>query len=558
MKKLYFLLFTLLISIASFGQTTVFINEIHYDNSGSDVNEGVEIAGPAGTDLTNYTITLYNGNGGASYNSVALSGLIPNEGSSGYGAVWFPISGIQNGGPDGIALDNGGALIQFLSYEGSFTGVGGVADGVLSTDIGVSEPGSPIGESLQLTGTGDTYEEFSWSAPSTASPDLINPGQTFSSTNIPTISIFDPSSGTVFNPGTTNVDVTWTTTNLTGNEFVNVIVNMGAPNSVAPTATPFSVATMDGTSYDVTVELRDAGNALLDSDTTSFSVGVLTTVADLAAVRADYNANGPGAFYSVQSTPTVTYTRTSRNQKYIQDASAAILIDDAPGIITTTFSIGSTMSGLVGQVSEFNGIMQFNPTQDAAVAGSNTITPEVVTLAQIIANQEDYESELVRINDVTFAAADGTATFAASTSYDIADPSARLLAASTFRTNFSEADYIGQVIPQGAISINTFVGEFNGTPQVTSRALSDIALSTDNFDRNEFSIFPNPTNTGEVNISSVNASPIAVAVFDVLGKQVKSETISNNRLNVSNLKSGIYLLRITQDGATSTKKLVIR
>ncbi len=51
MKKLYFLLFTFLISVASIGQTTVFINEIHYDNSGTDTNEGVEIAGPAGTDL---------------------------------------------------------------------------------------------------------------------------------------------------------------------------------------------------------------------------------------------------------------------------------------------------------------------------------------------------------------------------------------------------------------------------------------------------------------------------------------------------------------------------
>ncbi len=45
----------------------VFINEIHYDDSTStgDINEGVEIAGPAGTDLTDWKIVLYNGNGGA-------------------------------------------------------------------------------------------------------------------------------------------------------------------------------------------------------------------------------------------------------------------------------------------------------------------------------------------------------------------------------------------------------------------------------------------------------------------------------------------------------------
>jgi hypothetical protein len=36
--------------------TTVFINEIHYDNNGTDVNEGVEIAGPAGTNLTGWKV----------------------------------------------------------------------------------------------------------------------------------------------------------------------------------------------------------------------------------------------------------------------------------------------------------------------------------------------------------------------------------------------------------------------------------------------------------------------------------------------------------------------
>jgi hypothetical protein len=43
---------------------TVFINEIHYENVGSDNNEGVEIVGPAGTNLGSYMISAYNGAGG--------------------------------------------------------------------------------------------------------------------------------------------------------------------------------------------------------------------------------------------------------------------------------------------------------------------------------------------------------------------------------------------------------------------------------------------------------------------------------------------------------------
>lgn len=86
----------------------------------------------------------------------------------------------------------------------------------------------------------------------------------------------------------------------------------------------------------------------------------------------------------------------------------------------------------------------------------------------------------------------------------------------------------------------------------------DNTLSSSSLETDKFNLFPNPTNTGEVTVASVNASPISVDIFDVLGKRVKNETISNNRLDVSNLKPGVYLLRLTQDNATSTKKLVIR
>ena len=38
--------------------TTVFFNEIHYENFGVDIKEGVEIAGPAGTNLDGWKLYL--------------------------------------------------------------------------------------------------------------------------------------------------------------------------------------------------------------------------------------------------------------------------------------------------------------------------------------------------------------------------------------------------------------------------------------------------------------------------------------------------------------------
>ena len=157
----------------------VFINEIHYDNASSDTGEGIEIAGTAGTDLSAYSIVLYNGADQEADDTIILSGILPNQ-LDGYGTLEFFISGIQNGSPDGFALIKGDEVIQFLSYEGDFTAVDGPAAGMLSTDIGVEESSStPAGYSLQLKGEGSYYEDFEWATAATNTFGEVNNDQIF-------------------------------------------------------------------------------------------------------------------------------------------------------------------------------------------------------------------------------------------------------------------------------------------------------------------------------------------------------------------------------------------
>ena len=160
----------------------VFINELHYDNSGLDQNEAVEIAGSAETNLAGWRLVLYNGSDGSDYFSQELSGVIPDQGG-GFGAVLIglPTANLQNGGPDGLALvDADGQVVQLLSYEGAFRAGSGPAAGLDSTDIGISEPGNtPVGQSLQLTGQGKVYQDFAWAGPSPSSYGAPNQQQTF-------------------------------------------------------------------------------------------------------------------------------------------------------------------------------------------------------------------------------------------------------------------------------------------------------------------------------------------------------------------------------------------
>ena len=162
-------------------QTAVFVNEIHYDNTGTDAGEAIEVAGPAGTDLTGWTLVLYNGNGGAIYDTETLpAGPLADLGD-GFGVVSVPADGLQNGSPDGIALvDDSGAVVQFLSYEGTFTAVGGpAARHDQHRHRRRREPVRAGGQSLQLTGTGTSYEDFTWADPATATFGAANTGQTF-------------------------------------------------------------------------------------------------------------------------------------------------------------------------------------------------------------------------------------------------------------------------------------------------------------------------------------------------------------------------------------------
>ena len=160
----------------------VFINELHYDNASTDAGEAIEVAGPAGTNLAGWSLVLYNGSNGSVYGTTSLSGIIANQqGGLGTIVASYSTNGIQNGSPDGIALvDAGNNVIQFLSYEGSFTAVGAPAGGMTSTDIGVTESsGTPVGHSLQLTGMGSFYSNFTWAAAQANTFGAPNTGQTF-------------------------------------------------------------------------------------------------------------------------------------------------------------------------------------------------------------------------------------------------------------------------------------------------------------------------------------------------------------------------------------------
>lgn len=157
----------------------VWINELHYDNSGVDVGEFVELAGRAGESVNGWLLIAYDGTTGNAYSRVNLRGTFADL-QNDFGVLSFGFPNLQNS-TDGVALvTSTGVVMQLLSYEGSFQANNGAAEGLTSTDIGVSESSStPAGFSLRLVGSGEAYGDFIWQTAFPQSSGAVNANQQF-------------------------------------------------------------------------------------------------------------------------------------------------------------------------------------------------------------------------------------------------------------------------------------------------------------------------------------------------------------------------------------------
>ncbi|QEI08323.1 ExeM/NucH family extracellular endonuclease [Pigmentiphaga aceris] len=426
---------------------TVWINEFHYDNaSAGDQGEFIEVAGAAGTDLTGWSLVLYNGgsnvNAAVVYRTIPLSGTMPDL-SNGMGALRFlpgVTDGIQNGPSDGFALvDSDNQVVQFLSYEGVITAGAGPANGMTSTNVSVSETNATVpGTSLQLSGTGNQYSDFTWAASATSTPDALNNNQSFTApgpdtappqlitTSVSGLQIaadivlrvneavtLDTSKVRLLDNNQQTVDAQITldgrnvrinpTDNLAGTQTYQVVLDEGA---LTDTATNASAA--------VTVQVETAAppaelriHAIQGTGATNARNGEIVTIE--AIVFGDFqNGDGDakrdlGGFFM-------------QEEKANHDSDAAtsegIFIYEGSGATQTNVNVGDRVK-VTGTVSEFGGKTQITATQisvvqaqavtdvaaELAVEISLPANDVVATAGKYQPDLKAYESMLVRVTD---------------------------------------------------------------------------------------------------------------------------------------------------------------
>ncbi len=198
----------------------------------------------------------------------------------------------------------------------------------------------------------------------------------------------------------------------------------------------------------------------------SYNKLTITEVSTILALRAGLT---DGTIYRLTGEALLTYQESYHNRKYVQDATAGIMIEDTEGKITTSYNLNDGITGLTGTLSEnYDGMLYFIPTEDPGLATStgNTVTPIVVTIPELTASVETYETRLVTVQSVSFVE---SGSFNTGTDYTVNDGTNNL----TFRTNFYNADYISTAIPSAVQHITGIVKQDTGTPEITARALTD-------------------------------------------------------------------------------------
>lgn len=73
-------------------------------------------------------------------------------------------------------------------------------------------------------------------------------------------------------------------------------------------------------------------------------------------------------------------------------------------------------------------------------------------------------------------------------------------------------------------------------------------------------IYPNPVTGGKIYINAENSSFKTIELYDMLGKRILVTEMNNyqKEINVSNLKAGVYILKLSEKNNSITRKIIIK
>ena len=672
MKKIYFLLLTLIITSLSFGQSSdLYISMVA---EGSSNNKFIEIYNGTGADinLIDYAFpstsnapsepgeyeywntfiadaVVANGDvfviahGSADATILAQADMTHNylsNGDDGYALVKNDGSWSDTDG-DGVIQDTEITGYTILDFIGDFEADPGSAWAVAGVTIGTKDhtltrKSTVCGPNNDWTASaGTTAENSEWlvGAIDTGWNEL---GAYNGCVTGPVLSVTNPSNNQEFDSGTTSVTLSVSVDNFevdatpanggNGDGHIHWTLD-GVDQSMKYDTADETINVVDGGSHTVTMTLVDNTHTPLSptiNQTVSFSVafpcnlqvGTITTTCDDSTSNIDnYTteilfSGGGTSNYTLSTTDGVG--TISGDDPSTMESGTIIITNVNEGVSFSVSFLGETSNSncdftrsitspsCVGTVTCANvgDIIITEVMQNPSAVGDNAgeyfevynTTDTAIDMQGWVIKDETSESETHIISNLTVAA----------NSYAVLGLNSNSSLNGGYIANYQyntislgngtdgvilecSETIIDQVIwddgttfpdPAGKsmeLNINSYTNTDNdlGTNWAESTQTfgdgdfgtpgSQNTFSAENLlFQNIFSIYPNPSNIGYVNITSTGSETIQAKVYDILGKQVINAAVASGRLDVSTLNTGVYIVKLTQGTATTTKKLIVQ
>lgn len=562
----------LLFTVFGVGQTKqgtqFFINELDADQEGTDTLEFIELkTNPPNTSLDGMVAVFFNGNSAinASYNVINLDGFTTDGsglliiGNDAVPGVDIPIGAsnkLQNG-PDAVAL--------YFGVPADFpNGTAPTTTNLVAAIVYAKGEPDDVDLLLALNETTQYNEDLNnnselESLQRKADGTYCTALTTLDLENLCVECNFIITAIDSFcDANTSGIDTTTVTLDFEGGGTETFTITLTTGTGIIggddPTNTSSGTIIISEVDENTTLTVNiSSASCNVDATNTTLVCEPSGEVATIAQLRAGIL----GDTYTLTGEVVLTYQQNFRGQKFIEDATAAILIDDPDGIITTNYSLGNGITGITGVLSEFNSLMQFLPERDPGTPSSqfNNVVPQAVSITQLNNAPEDFESEFVQIVQGVDIDTSTNTTWIADQIYGMLNPNGTF----NFRAVFFEADYLGLDVPTKNRNVAGIITDRNGTYYLTSRSLNDvngIILGNKDTTQHIFSLYPNPTDRNFIHITSVRTGKITLVMYDISGQLILN-AVTANTVDISLLASGLYFVKITQEGATATEKLII-
>lgn len=264
------------------------------------------------------------------------------------------------------------------------------------------------------------------------------------------------------------------------------------------------------------------------SETSSANYYVFVSAINLDGSTASYGTDGTSQFYYGTSSPSILKVFTKTNNKLLLLISGNLYMINKYGNIDTTF-------GTSGKI-----LNPYNQNfYNCAVSKDESY---FMTSAKMIgqnSNQMAFRTVKIK-NDFTIDNSFGTngevITNVSDPKYNEQFPT-RILATSD-----------GKIIVAGSITYipNPNVPSIQNQDYVILRYNNTLNLSAEEITQSEITIYPNPAK--DILTFKTTEKIRKAEIYDLNGRLVKVELgISNNQIDVSSLKTGTYVIKVTSD-----------